>query len=316
MLNILTRLHSSRHNAYIENNPSLSIVTFCLHVGLNPVNPQIKKANFNKKQKSFAASLNYYNFNQKNKMKRILIAVMVLTVFFTVGCDQNRPPQNNVTVQSNNTPPGFDVNKLAQLVKTSTDPQTLEKGINNPANHINNLDLDKDGNVDYLKVVEGDQNRLDVVDNVNNTDSVTVARIKVDPSANNTADLSVRGNPDYVGYNNYYHSSFSFTDFLLLSYLMRPHSYYMPMYHYGYYPSYYTRVRTVSTFRPTTSPAMSSRSFRVSISNPSQSQRSFSTRGNAPVRSGGFGKSSPSRSPSASPSRSFGRSRGGFGRRR
>jgi len=267
-------------------------------------------------------SLNTSNFQTKNTMKRIFITVLAAAAIFFAGCDQNPHEQNNVTVQSNNAPPGFDVNKLAQLVKTSTDPQTLEKGINDPNNHINNLDLDKDGNIDYVKVIEPDKNRLDVVDDVSDADSVTIARIKIDPTANNTADLSVRGNPDYVGYNNYYHSSFSFTDFLLLSYLMRPHPYYMPMYHYGYYPSYYSRVRTVSTFRPTTSPAMSSRSFRGSLSNPSGSQRSFSTRsGSAPVRSGGFGSgSSAPRSggfgSSSSGRSSFGRSRGGFGRRR
>lgn len=256
-------------------------------------------------------------------MKKIFAALLISTTIFAVGCNQDRPAQNNVTVESNNTPAGFDVNKLAELVKTSTDPQTLEKGINNPANHINNLDLDKDGNVDYLKVVEGDGNRLDVIDEVSNTDSVTITRIKIDPSANNnTADLSVRGNPDYVGYNNYYHSSFSFTDFLLLSYLMRPHSYYMPIYHYGYYPSYYTRTRTISTFRPSTSSFMSTRSFHGSLSNPGRSQRSFGIRNSsAPVRSGGFGSSSPSRSRgfgfgSGSSGRSFGRSRSGFGRRR
>jgi len=258
-------------------------------------------------------------------MKRILIAALISATFMFAACDQNPPATNNVTIQSNNAPPGFDVNKLAQLVKTSTDPQTLEKGINNPSNHINNLDLDKDGNVDYLKVVEAEGNHLDVIDDVSNTDSVTVARIKVDPTANNTADLSVRGNPDYVGYNNYYHSSFTFTDFLLLSYLMRPHSYYMPMYHYGYYPSYYSRVHTVRTFRPTTSSAMSSRSYRGSISNPTRSQRSFSTRsGSSPVRSGGFGHSSSSGSSFGHSSGSgssfgrsgFGHSRGGFGRRR
>ncbi len=255
-------------------------------------------------------------------MKKAIAALLISATVFAVGCNQDRPAQNNVTVESSNTPAGFDVNKLAQLVKTSTDPQTLEKGINNPSNHINNLDLDKDGNVDYLKVVEGDRNRLDVIDNVSNTDSVTIARIKVDPSAdNNTADLSVRGNPDYVGYNNYYHSSFTFTDFLLLSYLMRPHSYYMPMYHYGYYPSYYTRTRTISTFRPTTSSAMSTRSFRGSLSNPGRSQRSFGVRSSgSPVRSGGFGsstrRSSSFGSSGGSSRRSFGGSRGGFGRRR
>jgi len=254
-------------------------------------------------------------------MKKIGIA-LASVMLLLAACDQNPPSQqNNVTVESNNAPPGFDVNKLAQLVKTSTDPQTLEKGINDPKNNINNLDLDKDGNIDYLKVEEADKNRLNIVDNVSDGDSVTIARVKVDPSADNsTADLSVRGNPDYVGYNNYYHSTFSFTDLLLLSYLMRPHSYYMPMYHYGYYPSYYTRVRTIHNFRPTTSSAMSSRSFHGSLSNPSRSQRSFSTRSTQTVRSGGFGNSSGGgssfgRSRSSGRS-SFGRSRGGFGRRR
>jgi hypothetical protein len=240
-------------------------------------------------------------------MKKILITLTAVIVL-AAGCQQNPPPQNNVTIE-NTAPAGFDVNKLAQLVKTSTDPQTLEKGINDPNNHINNLDLDKDGNIDYLKVEENGPNRLKVVDDVSDADSVTVARIKIDPdSTNHTADLNVTGNPQYAGDNNYYHSSFSFTDFLLLSYLMRPHPYYMPMYHYGYYPSYYTRVHTVSNFRPTTSPAMSSRMSRSSLSNPGRSQRSFSSRGSGPVRSGGFGHSSSGRS-------GFGRSRG-FGRRR
>jgi hypothetical protein len=253
-------------------------------------------------------------------MKRILIAITSVVVLAS-ACNQNPPQQrNNVTVEANNTPAGFDVNKLAQLVKTSTDPQTLEKGINDPKNQINNLDLDKDGNIDYLKVEEANNNRLSVIDNVSNQDSVTIARINIDPSADNsTADLSVRGNPDYVGYNNYYHSSFGFTDFLLLSYLMRPHPYYMPMYHYGYYPSYYTRVRTVTNFRPTTSSSMSSRSFRGSLSSPGRSQRSFGTRSPQTVRSGGFGSrrgSSFGRSGSSSGRSGFGHSRGGFGRRR
>lgn len=243
-------------------------------------------------------------------MKKILIGLGLMVV--AASCSQNPPQQNNVTIQSS-APAGFDVNELAQLVKTSTDPQTLEKAVNNPNNHINNLDLDKDGNVDYLKVEEPAQNRLTVVDDVSDADSVTVARINIEPDqANNTANLNVYGNPAYAGYNNYYHSSFGFTDFLLLSYLMRPHAYYMPMYHYGYYPSYYTRVRTITNFRPTTSTAMSSRNYRSSLSSATRSQRSFSTRNSRTVGSGGFGHSGGSYHRSSG----FGHSRGGFGRRR
>lgn len=243
-------------------------------------------------------------------MKKILIGLGLMVV--AASCSQNPPQQNNVTIQSS-APAGFDVNELAQLVKTSTDPQTLEKAVNNPNNHINNLDLDKDGNVDYLKVEEPAQNRLTVVDDLSDADSVTVARINIEPDqANNTANLNVYGNPAYAGYNNYYHSSFGFTDFLLLSYLMRPHAYYMPMYHYGYYPSYYTRVRTITNFRPTTSTAMSSRNYRSSLSSATRSQRSFSTRNSRTVGSGGFGHSGGSYHRSSG----FGHSRGGFGRRR
>jgi hypothetical protein len=238
-------------------------------------------------------------------MKKIFLGLTAI-IFLAVGCNQNPPQQNAVTIE-NTAPAGFDVNKLAQLVKTSTDPQTLEKGINDPKNQINNLDLDKDGNIDYLKVEESGPNKLKVVDDVSSADSVTVATINVQPdNSTNTANLDVTGNPQYAGDNNYYHSSFSFTDFLLLSYLMRPHAYYMPMYHYGYYPSYYTRVHTYTNFRPTTSSAMSS---RRSLSSPTRSQRSFGTRSSQPVRSGGFGsRSSSGRS-------GFGHSRGGFGRR-
>ena len=246
-------------------------------------------------------------------MKSISIAFVAL-MFLVAGCDQNRPEQNNVTIE-NNTTAGFDVNKLAQLVKGSTDPQVLEKQINDPNNHINNLDLDKDGNIDYLKVEEPGQNELKVVDDVSNSQSVTVASIKIDPTNNNTADLNIQGDPQYAGNNNYYHSSFSFTDFLLMSYFLRPHSYYMPVYHYGYYPYYYTRVRTVTNFRPTTSRYVSSRS---SLGSSFHSQRSFSTSRSGRIRSGGFGSSSRSSgfgSGRSSGRSGFGHSRG-FGRRR
>ncbi|RKR83027.1 hypothetical protein BDD43_3227 [Mucilaginibacter gracilis] len=243
-------------------------------------------------------------------MKKIVLTLACATLL--AAC--SGPQQNNVTIASNTTA-GFDVNKLGEIVKTSTDPQVLEKAINDPKNNINNLDLDKDGKIDYLTVKEPGKNQLDVVDDTGNNQSITVASIKVDPTNNNTANLNIQGNPDYVGNNYMYHSSFSFTDFLLLSYLMRPHSYYVPMYHYGYYPSYYSRRTVVSNFRPTTSSAVSSPR-RSSLSG-SGSQRSFGTRNTSQgVRSGGFGSRRSSGFGSGSSSRrSYGSSRS-FGRRR
>jgi hypothetical protein len=259
---------------------------------------------------------------QKPFMKRILVSVAFAVAL--AGCS-NRPQQNNVTIE-NNTTAGFDVNKLGEMVKTSTDPQVLEKAINDPNNKINNLDLDKNGTIDYLKVTEPGKNQLAVVDDISADQSVTVASINVAPTDNNNAaDLNIQGNPSYVGDNYMYHSHFSLGEFLLLSYMFRPHPYYMPMYHYGYYPSYYSRRTVVSNYRPTTSSAVSSP--RRSSFSGSSSQRSFGTRSSGSVRSGGFGSSrrssgyssGSSRSSgfgsSSSSRRSFGSSRG-FGRRR
>lgn len=248
-------------------------------------------------------------------MKKILIAAAFAAVAL-VGCN-NRPQQNNVSISAN-TSADFDVNKLGDIVKTSTDPQVLEKAINDPNNKINNLDLDKDGKIDYVKVTEPGKNQLAVVDDVSPNQSVTVATINVTPTSDNSsADLNIQGNPTYVGDSYMYHSHFGLTDFLLLSYLMRPHPYYMPMYHYGYYPSYYSHRTVVSNYRPSTSSAMSAP--RRSSFSGSGSQRSFGTRSTSNgVRSGGFGSGSSRSSGFSSGSssrRSFGSSRG-FGRRR
>jgi hypothetical protein len=299
----------------------LVTVTICFRRSLN-----LKSTLYHK----FIMGYCYIVFNfciyilfQKPIMKKLLTVASIAIILS--GCSQNRPQQNNVTIE-NNTTAGFDVNKLGQIVRSSTDPQTLEKAINDPNNRINNLDLNKDGSIDYLKVTEPSKDQLAVVDDISSSQSVTVATVNISPTDNNSADLNIQGNPTYAGDNYMYHSHFSFTDFLLMSYLLRPHRYYVPMYHYGYYPSYYHTTRVYTNYRPTTSSAVSApaRSYnRSSLSNPTSSQRSFGTRDNSQkVRSGGFGSSSNSTrssgfgSSSGGSHRSFGGSRSGFGRRR
>lgn len=259
-------------------------------------------------------------------MKRIFFASIITLAF--ASCS-NPDEHNRVSIESN-TAGGFDVNKLANVVKQSTNPAKLEEAINTPANQITNLDLNNDGVIDYLKVTEAENNKLKVIDDVNANQSVKVATITIAPNqTNNTANLDIDANPDYGGSVYQYHSHFTFTDFLLLSYLMRPHPYYVPIYHYGYYPHSYVRTRIVSSrpngYTSASNPVYrSSPAYRSSLSAPARSQRSFSTRSSSmPVRSGGFGSSSRSSGSSfssgSSRRSSFGSSSGrrsSFGRRR
>ena len=264
-------------------------------------------------------------------MKKIIGSIfLVMALMSCHSSGQNNvvvtPSQyssNNIQVQADNIP-GFNVQAFANLVKTTANPQVLEQQINDPNSGINTLDLDKDGNVDYLKVVER-ANQLVVIDETQ-TNQITIATLNITPNG----DVNVSGVPTYCGQNYYYHNHYYLTDAILLSYLLRPHPYYIPRYHYGYYPSYYhrttviaTRTRIISSpsyrssVRTTTNYSRPATPARTSLSNPSTSQRSFTPRNTStPVRSGGFGSSRSSSSSfgSSSSSRSsFGSSRSSFG---
>ena len=171
------------------------------------------------------------------------------------SCTQNRnqvqvePYQGNqstvvVTPEVENIGDNLDLTALGKLANTCSNAQDLENKLNQIGS-INNLDLDKDGNTDYIKVVEfveGTTNGFKFIVDLSGGKSEEVARVKyvVD---NNTQQvvMNVNGNQNYYGNNNYYTSSHLMTDLLIYHYLFHPHSYYYSPYHYGYYPSYYHR---------------------------------------------------------------------------
>ncbi len=275
-------------------------------------------------------------------MKKIILVSLLPLTAFMMSCggnsdrqypqQQNRvsvsPMSNDVNIQADASNTAFDVNALSTVVKTSTDPKVLEEKVNDPATNINNLDLDKDGKIDYLTVTETGDKQLQINDAAVNP-PVLVAKLSITPdNGAQTANLQIQGTPQYCGPNyDYYQPHISFGTMLFMAYLLRPHPYYMSMYGYGHYPGYYTSRRTVvrTVYRPAPSQytvphaSNASRSSSAtqgrSLSSPSSSQRSFGNRpASQPVGSGGFGNSSSrSNSSGRSSSRSSGRS---FGRRR
>lgn len=284
-------------------------------------------------------------------MKR-LFSLLLITVTL-LSCNSNQP--NVVTVQptpytqqqsdpntsgvqtSQQTPAvGFDVQQFTNVLKTTTNPASLEQSINSQGNTINNMDLNNDGNVDFLRVIEQQGNVIQVVDNDVNP-AVTVVTLNITQQGNQ-AMFTYQGNPTYCGSYYNYHSSFTLGDYLFLSYLLRPHySYYHPYYRYGYHPGYYrpygrvayrpynrpyggsstyrssTNRTTTTTHTTVTRPSTPTVAPRTSLSSPTTSQRSFTpnTRNTGAPRSTGFGSSSSSSSSSRS---SFGSSsRSSFG---
>jgi hypothetical protein len=273
-----------------------------------------------------------------------LFLIVAITSISLYSCDdstaQNRvtvshPKPQDISVQSNDIP-GFNVNRFADLLKTTSSPDALTQAINANGNDINNLDLDEDGQIDYLKVDQVNANTLAVYDETSN-DKVEICKLTVNTQNNS---YSVVGSPQYCGNTYVYHSSpgLTFGQYMFLSWMLTPHPYYHPYwgYHRGYYGGYrpyyshysrpytrtYSRTRTVtrtvpsSTVRTTTrstpsqvrsTSSVRSTPQRTSVSNPVRSQRAFTRgEGNRYRSSGATGSGFRSSSSSSS-------SRGGFG---
>lgn len=226
----------------------------------------------------------------------------------------------------------LDLQALGQLVQTSSSAQEIENKLNTDGS-INNLDLNGDGVVDYIKVSEfGDGSNRGFSFTVDMPDGSTseVATIDIE-QGNGVANMNIHGNRDYYGDNAYYQSSHALRDLMIMNYLFSYHRPYYSPYHYGYYPSTYRSYRSVptttyrtktvtrtikstpsrstlsSTTRPTTTTkAVTPATSRTStLSSPTRSQKSFTTTSPANARpvTTGFGnrKSTPTTTTTSRP---------------
>jgi hypothetical protein len=234
---------------------------------------------------------------------------------------------------------GLDLGVVTDLAKKAKDAADFERLLNSPAEAVNNIDLNDDNKVDYIKVTEygsGDQRGFSLTTDLAPGETQEIATIEFQRNQDN-ATVQTTGNPSLYGAGNYHHSSFGLTDALLLGWLFSNRPSYASPYGYGNYPPSYgggwnkqatdsysgaMRSRTAgSTVKSSSQPVFSSSAASPNaaktaakaraISSPTASQRSFSSSpsrpsSSRPTSSGGFGRSSSSRS-----SRSGGFSRGG-----
>jgi hypothetical protein len=232
---------------------------------------------------------------------------------------------------------GLNLAATTELAKKAKDATDLERLLNSQSEAVNNLDLNDDGKVDYIKVSEygsGDTRGFSLTDEIAPGQVQEIATIDIKRSADQ-ATVQTTGNSSLYGPGSYHHSSFGLTDALLVGWLFSNRSAYSSPYGSGYYPPSYgggwsrqengsynsaMKSRTAgsgvsSSSQPVISnPAASPNAQKIAarakvISSPTQSQRSFgrstATTSSRPS-SGGFGRSS-----SSGASRSGGSSRGG-----
>lgn len=269
------------------------------------------------------------------KLLNVGIIALVL-IFFLSGinnCSSDRRPQSRQITQYNTSvtvvqdaSEGLDLQAVGEILKTVKTAEEFERKLNSNSPQINNLDLDENGQVDYISVTEygsGDMRGFSLSTTLEGGETQEIANVEIEKDGE-FVDSEIYGNQHIYGQNHYYHNRFGLTDFLLVSWLFQSRPFYHSPWGYNSYPSYYRGYPPMShsAYRNTTAPYRGNNSsfsrqsstrlkntvaspnknknastIKAPLKNPTQAQKSFQRRNpSKQVGSGGFGKRSSSRS--------------------
>jgi len=177
-------------------------------------------------------------------MKTKLASLLVVLVLITTQC----MAQNQITVEAQNDDisNNLDLKAVATAFGESKNLEEFEQKLNDYDSGISNLDLNNDGQVDYLRVIEKNENNIHVVviQAVLDKDVFQdVATIVVEKDENNNPTVQVIGDPYLYGNNYIIEPDYAYTP-SIFSFFWGPNyfNWHSP-YYWGYYPTYYHHRR-------------------------------------------------------------------------
>lgn len=130
------------------------------------------------------------------KMKAVLLPLMLMMSALLLAQDPDVAdptgwPGDNFSLQG-----------ALDLFSRSKNPGKFEEALNSPDQQVNNLDLNNDGQVDYIRVVdhkEGDAHAIILEDPVNGGESQDVAVMELEKTGPNTAEARITGDEALFG---------------------------------------------------------------------------------------------------------------------
>ncbi|TDR31066.1 hypothetical protein [Hydromonas duriensis] len=158
-----------------------------------------------------------------------------------------------MTISTNKVGENLDLELVSAEFGAAKDLEDFEKRLNDPKTQVSNLDLNNDGQVDYLIVSERKDNNVHYVDidaSIGQDKKQTVATIQVNKSSSSESiqiigETSIYGT-NYVYVPTYVQPPVFFTLFWVSTY----QPWYSP-WHWGYYPPIYHPwgVRPINSYR-------------------------------------------------------------------
>ncbi len=181
-------------------------------------------------------------------MKRVVM-MAILSLMLVIG---SAISQEDITIvaASSEAARGLDLHAVAELFKDCNNLEEFERKLNDPDLGINNLDLDQDGYVDFIRVVE-DVNKYShliiLQAALGDNEFQDVATIEVEKDDDEVYRMHVWGNEVIYGPNFYYVPKYvQFHTWPIIVWIYRPaYRPYRSVWYYRYYPHWYRPYRPV-----------------------------------------------------------------------
>lgn len=134
---------------------------------------------------------------------KINLSVSFLLILVLALCATSLRAQDADTEEETGFPGDhFSLEGALELFKKATSPEDFEKLLNTESNNVNNLDLNEDGEIDYIRVIDnmdGDVHALVLQVSVSASESQDIAVIEIEKQGADQAILQILGDEDIFG---------------------------------------------------------------------------------------------------------------------
>ncbi len=184
------------------------------------------------------------------KRKSTLLISVVILVLGCQGAYAMRQ-ETAVVAPASEAAEGLDLSAVGELFRNSKNLEEFEAGLNDPKKGINNIDLDGNGEVDFIRVleeVEGDTHVIVMQVPLGEDEYQDVATLEIEKKGDDDYNFQLRGNPDIYGPDYYVVPAGVYVrTWPIVGWIYQPvYRPYVSPFRYNVYPVWYRPFRPVS----------------------------------------------------------------------
>ncbi len=131
-------------------------------------------------------------------MKKVNYVLLAIVFPLVVSCGSEETAEKKVDL----TEEGFDLQGAIELFEKSKSPEDFERALNAESNPVNNLDLNDDGKIDFVKVIDrmkGKSHSITLQVVLNEKENQDIAAIVTEKTGTSSARVQIIGNEVLYG---------------------------------------------------------------------------------------------------------------------